>query len=252
ALGAALSVHNTVLGHPRRFVMDHACYGPAFDDETIAATLRRHGASCRVVDDEGALLRQTARWIADGKVVGWFQGRMEFGPRALGSRSLLADPRNPKMKDIINAKVKFRESFRPFAPSVLKESAPEYFEMPAGLDAPFMLLVPPVRPEKRATIPAVTHHDGTGRVQTLTEAYNGLYYRLVREFGALTGVPVVLNTSFNVRGEPIVCTPEDAYRTFVNTGIDVLVMGRHVVTEKPSAVDFEAGLQRSVRLEETL
>ncbi|MGE5360924.1 MAG: carbamoyltransferase [Bacteroidales bacterium] len=250
ALGAALYVHNTVLKQPRRFVMRHACYGPSFDADQIAAVLTRQGAAFRVVNVEEDLLRETAAWIAEGKVVGWFQGRMEFGPRALGSRSLLADPRNPRMKEIINAKVKFREAFRPFAPSVLKECATEYFDMPAGLDAPFMLLVPPVRPDKRAVIPAVTHEDGSGRVQTITEEQNGRYYRLVRAFGDLTGVPVVLNTSFNVRGEPIVCSPEDAYRTFVNTGIDVLVLGNYVVTQKTAAVDFDAGRRRSEHLEQ--
>ncbi len=250
ALGAALYVYNTVLGHPRAFVMRHACFGPSFTDDQIRHALDSAGAAYTVCDREEALLNQTARWIADGKVVGWFQGRMEFGPRALGARSLLADPRNPRMKDIINAKVKFRESFRPFAPSVLKECAHLYCEMPAGSDAPFMLLVPPVRPEMRSIIPAVTHQDGTGRVQTVTEEHNGRYYRLIRMFGNLTGVPVVLNTSFNVRGEPIVCTPEDAYRTFVNTGIDVLVMGNCLVTEKPGPIDFTRGMQRSVRLEQ--
>jgi carbamoyltransferase len=250
ALGAALYVYNTVLGRPRRFVMRHAYYGPSFAEDQVAAVLRRHGARWRVVDSEEDLLRETAGWIAAGNVVGWFQGRMEFGPRALGSRSLVADPRNPKMKEIINAKVKFREAFRPFAPSVVKERATEYFDMPAGLDAPFMLLVPPVRPEKRGIIPAVTHEDGSGRVQTVTEEQNGRYYRLVRAFGELTGVPVVLNTSFNVRGEPIVCSPEDAYRTFTNTGIDMLVLGNHVVTEKAAPVDFEAGRRRSEHLEQ--
>jgi len=179
----------------------------------------------------------------------WFQGRLEFGPRALGARSLLADARDAGMKDVINAKVKFRESFRPFAPAILKERAHEYFEMPEGLDAPFMLLVPKVREEKRSVIPAVTHQDGTGRVQTVTEASNGRYYRLIRAFEQLTGVPVVINTSFNVRGEPIVCTPQDAYHTFVNTGIDAMVIGNFIVTAKPNVVDYEAGMKRSVTLE---
>jgi carbamoyltransferase len=251
ALGAALYVYNTMLGHPRRFVMRHACVGPSFDDAQVAQVLARHGVTARRIDDEAALLRETAGCIADGKVVGWFQGRMEFGPRALGSRSILADARNPDMKAIINAKVKFRETFRPFAPSVLRERAPEYFDVTPGQDLPFMLLVPQVRPDKRGVIPAVTHQDGTGRVQTLTEEANGRYYRLVRAFAERTGVPVVLNTSFNVRGEPIVCTPDDAYRTFVNTGIDVLVMGNYVVTDKPEPVDFDAGMRRSVSLEQS-
>ncbi len=153
------------------------------------------------------------------------------------------------MKDVINAKVKFREAFRPFAPAVLKERAHEYFDMPAGMDAPYMLLVPKVREDKRAVIPAVTHKDGTGRVQTVTEEHHGRYYRLIRAFGRLTGVPVVINTSFNVRGEPIVAAPQDAYNTFVNTGIDALVMGNCVVTEKVKPVDYQAGMRRSMNLE---
>ena len=250
ALGTAFYIYNTVLKNDRVFEMKHALWGPSFTDDEIMAALRRQEAVYEVIDDENELLRRTAKMIADGQVVAWFQGRMEFGPRALGSRSLLADARNPKMKDIINAKVKFREAFRPFAPAVLREHAHEYFDMPRDMDAPFMLLVPSVRADKRALIPAVTHQDGTGRVQTVTNEVNGRYYRLIREFGRLTGVPVVINTSFNVRGEPIVCTPDDAYNTFRNTGIDVLVMGNCIITEKPEAVDFQAGMERSVALEE--
>ncbi len=249
ALGTAFYIHNTVLKNPRTFRMEHALWGPSYSDEEIRAALKRNEAVYDWIDDEDELLDRTARMIVDGKVVGWFQGRLELGPRALGSRSLLADPRNPKMKDIINAKVKFREAFRPFAPAVLKEHAHEYFDMPAGMDAPYMLLVPKVLPHRCAEIPAVTHQDGTGRVQTVTEKHNPRYYRLIKKFGAMTGVPVVINTSFNVRGEPIVCTPEDAYHTFVHTGIDALVMGNAVVTQKPGAVDFEAGMRRSVELE---
>ena len=249
ALGTAFYIYNSVLDNRRTFRMEHGCWGPSFTDTEIEAALKRAGATYAIVDDEDELLERTARMIAEGKVVGWFQGRLEFGPRALGSRSLLADPRDPKMKDVINAKVKFREAFRPFAPSVLKEHAHEYFEVPPGMDLPYMLLVPKVRKDKRSVIPAVTHEDGTGRVQTVTEEQNGRYYRLIRVFERLTGVPVVINTSFNIRGEPIVCTPHDAYNTFVNTGIDALVMGNCVVTQKPDSVDYEAGLRRSVALE---
>lgn len=252
ALGAAFYVHHTVLGRPRHFVMTNALFGPAFSDEEIVAALTRAGAVFETIRDESSLISRTAGMIAAGKVVAWFQGRMEFGPRALGSRSLLADPRDPGMKEVINAKVKFREAFRPFAPAVLKEHAHDFFEMPAGMDMPFMLLVPRVRPEKRAVIPAVTHQDGTGRVQTVTESSNPRYYRLIRAFGELTGVPVVINTSFNVRGEPIVCTPADAYDTFVKTGIDALVIGDHVATQKPTLVDYEAGMRRSIELETRL
>ncbi|MCH9035274.1 MAG: carbamoyltransferase [Planctomycetes bacterium] len=249
ALGTAFYIYNTVLGNPRTFRMDHALWGPSFSNEEIMSSLDEMGAVYEVVKNEEDLLQRTAQMIADGKVVGWFQGRLEFGPRALGSRSLLADARSNKMKDVINAKVKFREAFRPFAPAVLKEHAHEYFEMPEGMDAPYMLLVPKVRPEKREVIPATTHEDGTGRVQTVTEQQNGRYYRLIKRFGELTGVPVVINTSFNVRGEPIVCTPRDAYNTFVKTGIDVLVIGDYVVTQKAGDVDYDAGMRRSVALE---
>lgn len=249
ALGTAFYIYNTVLGHPRTFRMEHACWGPQYSDAEIQEALRQVEATFEAVPHEKQLIDKTARMIAEGKVVAWFQGRLEFGPRALGSRSLLADARDPKMKDIINAKVKFREAFRPFAPAVLKERAHEYFDMPPGMEAPYMLLVPKVLADKHAVIPAVTHQDGTGRVQTVTEEQNGRYYRLIKRFGEITGVPVVINTSFNVRGEPIVCSPRDAYHTFVNTGIDVLVMGDYILTEKPRPVDYEAGMRRSVQLE---
>jgi carbamoyltransferase len=249
ALGTAFYLYNSVLKQPRTFVMRQACWGPSFSNEQIQAVLKANHMTYRYFDREESLLDQVAELVEQGQVVGWFQGRMEFGPRALGSRSLVADARNPKMKDIINAKVKFREAFRPFAPSVLREHAHEYFEMPEGMDAPFMLLVPKVREDKREVIPAVTHKDGTGRVQTVTEEENGRYYRLVKTFGERTGTPLVLNTSFNVRGEPIVCTPQDAINTFRNTGIDVLVMGDFLVSEKPGDVDFEAGMKRSIALE---
>ncbi len=251
ALGAAYYVYNTVLKKPRSFTMQHALWGPSFTDEQIKAALDEVDAKYDMAEDEADLLSKTAQMLVDGQVVGWFQGRLEFGPRALGSRSLLADPRSTKMKDVINAKVKFREAFRPFAPAILREKAHEYFEMPEGMDAPYMLLVPKVREEKRSVIPAVTHEDGTGRVQTVTEEHNPLYYRLIKKFGEMTGVPVLINTSFNVRGEPIVCTPLDAYNTFLNTGIDVIVIGNYIVTHKPSEVDYEAGMKRSVSLEES-
>jgi len=249
ALGTAFYLYNSVLKKSRAFVMSHACWGPGFTDEQIRQALDATGMRYRYLAREEELLEETARMIDEGKVIGWFQGRLEFGPRALGARSLVADARNPRMKDIINAKVKFREAFRPFAPSVLKERAHEFFEMPPGMDAPFMLLVPKVRPEMHAVLPAITHQDGTGRVQTVTEEDNGRYYRLIRTFGERTGVPVVINTSFNVRGEPIVCSPRDAIDTFVKTGIDAIVMGNFVVTEKPNEVDYAAGMRRSIELE---
>lgn len=249
ALGTAFYIANTVLGVPRQFQMHHALWGPEYSRDEIRTVLDSVEAVYLEAKTEEELLDTTAHMIADGKVVAWFQGRLEFGPRALGARSLLADARDNNMKDTINAKVKFREAFRPFAPAVLREKAHEYFEMPRDMDMPFMLLVPRVRPEKHSVIPAVTHEDGTGRVQTVTEEHNGRYYRLIRAFDQLTGVPVVINTSFNVRGEPIVCSPRDAYHTFVNTGIDALVMGDFILTQKPTRVDYEAGMKRSIALE---
>jgi carbamoyltransferase len=251
ALGTAFYIYNCVLGHPRQFQMDHALWGPSFSDEEIESALRAAGARFDRADSEQDLVETTAGLIAAGKVVGWYQGRLEFGPRALGSRSLLADPRTAEMKNVINAKVKFREAFRPFAPAILKEHAHEYFEMPAGMDAPYMLLVPRVRPDKHDVIPAVTHQDGTGRVQTVTRETNPRYYGVIEAFYRRTGVPVVINTSFNVRGEPIVCTPADAYDTYMRTGIDALVIGNFVVTYKPGDVDFDAGMRHSVQLEAT-
>jgi carbamoyltransferase len=248
ALGAAFWVWNCVLNQPRKFTMRHAYWGPEYSDEEIAATLDRVGAKYEKLSRE-QLLEETVKAIASDKVIGWFQGRQEFGPRALGSRSILANPGNSKMKDIINAKVKFREWFRPFAPSVLKEAAHLYFEMPEGFDSPYMLLVPQVRQEWRSKLSAITHEDGTGRVQTVERDITPLYYDLIKRWGDVSGVPVILNTSFNVRGEPIVTTPENAYNTFVKTGIDVLVMGSFVLRHKDQNVDFEKGMRESVNLE---
>ncbi|MFO7974243.1 MAG: carbamoyltransferase C-terminal domain-containing protein, partial [Candidatus Hydrogenedentota bacterium] len=177
------------------------------------------------------LVLRAAELIADGNIVGWFQGRMEFGPRALGSRSILADATRPEMKDLINKYVKHREEFRPFAPSCLEEHAHEYFE---GCDrpSPFMLFVYPVKPEKRSEVPAITHVDGTARVQTVSRDIQPLYYDVIKAFSRLRGVPMVLNTSFNVMGEPIVNSPGDAVRCFYSTGMDALVIGKHVVLKR--------------------
>jgi hypothetical protein len=173
--------------------------------------------------------RDTAKLLADQKVIGWFQDRSEFGPRALGNRSLIADPRKPEMKDILNSRVKHRQAFRPFAPLVLAERMTEIFE--GEEDSPYMLIAKPVRPEWRDRIPAIVHVDGTARVQTVREATNPMLYRLLKEFEALTGVPVLINTSFNIKGEPIVETPEDAVNCFLNTGVDHLVMHDAIVTK---------------------
>jgi len=228
AVGAAFYVWNTVLGNPRTYVMNHAYLGPAYGDDECKSLLEARKIPFETFD-RAELCKRAAKHVADDKVIGWYQGRMEFGPRALGSRSIVANPTKAEMKDVINAKIKFREKFRPFAPSVLLERAHEFFEMDEGLELPYMLMVPKVREEVRDKIPAVTHEDGTGRVQTVTKRDNPLYYDMIAEFEKLTGVPVVVNTSFNVRGEPIVNTPENALNCFLKTGMDVLVLGNCIV-----------------------
>lgn len=236
ALGAALFVTHHVLGRPRRFVMEHAAWGPEFGPAEVKAALdaaepevRRQGCAVREVPDEDELCRWAAGLIAEGKVVGWFQGRMEWGARALGSRSILADPRRPDMRDILNTRIKFREKFRPFAPSVLEEAVGDYFV--GAVADPFMVQVYPVRPERRGTIPAVTHVDGSGRLQAVSRRTSPLYWRLLKAFEARTGVPVLLNTSFN-ENEPIVHRPQEALDCFLRTGMDALVMGQCTL-EKP-------------------
>jgi carbamoyltransferase len=213
--------------------MDHAYYGPQFSDKDIRALLgsnarQLEGASCLVheIPASSELCKRTAQAIADGRVIGWFQGRMEWGPRALGNRSIVCDPRRADMKEILNRKIKRRESFRPFAPSILREAVSEWFEQDG--DVPFMMQVFPIRPGKRPLIPAVTHVDGSGRLQTVTREANPLYYGLIEAFRDLTGVPMVLNTSFN-ENEPVVCKPEEALGCFLRTRMDVLVMGRYYI-----------------------
>ncbi len=233
AVGAAYFVYHQVLGRPREFVMEHAYWGPGFSDEQIRAALEKSGiagsnSGIKKLSEE-QLVKETAKQIADGKVVGWFQGRTEWGPRALGNRSILADPRRAEMKDLLNERIKHREPFRPFAPSILEEATGDYFER--SHPSPFMNFAYAVRPEKQAVIPAPTHVDGTGRLQTVSRHSNPLYWRLIKEFKDLTGVPVLLNTSFN-EGEPIVNTPEEAVDCFLRTRMDVLVLGNYFV-EKP-------------------
>lgn len=225
ALGVCYQIHNRILGGPRGFVMDGAYTGPEFSDEAIRAELERAGLAYESYDDRG-ITRRAADDIAAGLVIGWFQGRMEFGPRALGNRSIVVDPRRADMKDILNERIKKREPFRPFAPSILEERVGDYFEQTHP--APTMLMVYQIRPERRSEIPAVTHVDGTGRLQTVTRETNARYYQLISDFDALTGVPVVLNTSFN-ENEPIVCTPRDAIECFAKTRMDVLYIGNHAV-----------------------
>ena len=233
ALGAALVVAHSIMGQPRHPAMTHALYGPSYGDDEIRSVISAQSLPARTLPEE-ALLRTTAALIAAGKVVGWFQGRMEFGPRALGSRSILADARSPTMRDQVNRKIKFREGFRPFAPAVLEERVGEYFEL--DQPSPFMLLVAQVRPERRI-IPAVTHVDGSARIQTVTEETNPRFYRLIEAFDRLTGVPIVLNTSFNVRDQPIVCTPAEAMDCFMRTDMDALVLGDHLVCKPDVSIE---------------
>ncbi|MDZ7344757.1 MAG: hypothetical protein ONA90_09640, partial [candidate division KSB1 bacterium] len=228
AVGVAAYIWHTLLGNPRTHPLKHVYLGPAFSHEHIKNNLDALQVKYKELDRQ-ALLKTVARLIAEQHVVGWFQGRMEFGPRALGNRSILADARNPENKDRVNLKIKFRESFRPFAPTVLEERVSEYFEL--DRPSPYMLLVANVKANKRC-IPSVTHVDGSARLQTISREQNPLYYDLIDEFYQHTGVPVIINTSFNIRGEPIVCTPKQAVNCFLRTGMDYLVIGNFLLDKK--------------------
>jgi carbamoyltransferase len=241
ALGAAYWVWHQVLGQPRTFVMNHGYFGPAFSPGEIerdlaarADELAQRGCTTRVIADESALCDAAAERISEGQVVGWFQGRMEWGARALGNRSILADPRRRDMREIINTKIKLREKFRPFAPSVLEEAHEAYFE--GSVPDPFMIHVYPVREEKRDVIPAVTHIDGSGRLQTVSRETNPIYWALIKAFERRTGVPIVLNTSFN-ENEPIVHRPAEAIDCFLRTRMDALVLGPYLVTKPVGHAD---------------
>jgi carbamoyltransferase len=231
AVGAAYYVWHQILGKPRSFVMDHAYWGPGYTREEIRRGIDANGSlknGWHIEElPEESLMQRTAAIVADGKILGWFQGRAEWGPRALGNRSIVADPRRPEMKEILNQRIKHREIFRPFAPSILAESTGEWFEK--SHPSPFMTLAYSVRPEKRDKIPAPTHVDGTGRLQTVTREANPRYWGLIKAFEQLTGVPVVLNTSFN-DNEPIVCRPEEALDCFQRTQMDALVLGDFLIT----------------------
>ena len=230
SLGATYLVHHNLLKQPRAFQMEHAYYGPSFSSEECATALRSAGLKFETLPDE-ELLPRVARMIADGAIIGWFQGRMEFGPRALGNRSFLADPRRADMRELLNKKVKLREWFRPLAPSMLEEASSTVFGKPHC--DPFMITVLGVAEEQRERIPAVVHVDGTARPQTVSRKTNPRYWRLIREFERLTGVPMLLNTSFNIQ-EPIVCRPEDAIKTFQSASFDGLVLENHFV-QRPAA-----------------
>jgi carbamoyltransferase len=230
AIGCAYYGWLEILKQRRDFVMDHSYVGKRYSDQEAAKELQKFLVRIQVeAKRSDNVCRDTAKLLADQKVIGWFQDRSEFGPRALGNRSLIADPRKPEMKDILNSRVKHRQAFRPFAPIVLAERMKEIFE--GDEDSPFMLIAKPVRPEWRDKIPAIVHVDGTARVQTVREATNPMLYRLLKEFEALTGVPVLINTSFNIKGEPIVETPQDAVNCFLTTGVDHLVIHDTIVSK---------------------
>jgi carbamoyltransferase len=223
AIGCAYYGYLEILKKPRSFVMDHAFLGRPYRDDVARAAANKPLVRVRTVTTDCAnICAETAKLLAEGHVFGWFQGGSEFGPRALGNRSIIADPRRPEMKDKLNSRVKHRQAFRPFAPVILAERVDEVFE--GAEESPYMLLVKRVRPEWKDRIPAIVHVDGTARIQTVRETQNARLYRLLKEFEAITGVPVLVNTSFNVKGEPIVETPEDAIACFLNTGMDYLAL----------------------------
>ncbi len=235
AIGAAMYAYHVLLGGRRDFVMEDAYWGAEYSNADTEAFFQRESIAYRALDDE-QLLPLVARMLDQQKVIGWYQGRFEWGQRALGNRSILADPRPEAMKTIVNEKIKFREPFRPFAPAVLEERTRDYFECPDPVGVyplRFMLMVRPVADDKRGIIRATTHADGSGRLQTVRPEWNPRYHGVIREFGELTGHPVVLNTSFNLRGEPIVNTPANAYNTFMNSGLDALVVGNYLVSKEP-------------------
>tara|TARA_B110000014_G_scaffold251835_1_gene229482 strand:+ start:943 stop:2781 length:1839 start_codon:yes stop_codon:yes gene_type:complete len=265
ALGVALLIWHQLLDNPRPHdqldCQGGSYLGPEFSNDQVREFLDATGAVYQQFDDAGELCHHVAKLIADEKVIGWMQGRMEFGPRALGGRSILGDARSTKMQSVMNLKIKFRESFRPFAPSVLQERVDEFFEMRPGEQSPYMLLVADVKPEKRlrldesdqatrgldklkvqrSHVPAITHVDNSARVQTVDPQRHGRYYQLLKAFDEQTGSPVLINTSFNVRGEPIVCTPEEAWRCFMATNMDVLVIEDFVMlkNQQPGATEHE-------------
>jgi carbamoyltransferase len=234
AIGAAFAVWNEIHPSTQRFSMLHAYWGPAADgpDASLNARIdeiQRQGCEIHEAENQAVLCAETARAISQGKVIGWFQGRLEFGPRALGNRSILCDPRRADMKALLNAKIKRRESFRPFAPSILREAVADWFEIDD--DVPFMMQVFQIRQEKRAQIPAVTHVDGSGRLQTVHKETNPLFHQLISEFYRQTSIPMVLNTSFN-ENEPVVCRAEEALDCFLRTKMDILVLGNHVIERR--------------------
>ena len=239
AVGVAFYIYNCVLGNERKYVWHKNYLGPGYSTDEIKKYLDSNGIVYTKFKSDSELIKKTAKLLLDDNVVGWFQGRMEWGPRALGSRSILSNASNPDMKEILNSKVKHREQFRPFAPVVTCEDAKNYFEFPKGVnEEPYMLFVYPIKKEWHKKIPSVTHVDGSGRVQTITKEQNKLYHGVIKEFGNLTGIPILINTSFNIRGEPIVCNYKDAYKCMMGTGIDYLVLDRFLIKRSENPKDM--------------
>ncbi|HPL95314.1 MAG TPA: carbamoyltransferase [bacterium] len=239
-VGVALYIYYTLLNHERIKRMDNVYLGPEFSEQEIKLFLDDNKIKYSIFINKEELINRAANLIKDNFVVGWFQKGMEWGPRALGARSILANPLNPKAKELLNTKVKHREKFRPFAPVVCADDAPTYFDCDLPLPEPtdYMLMVYPIKKEWQEKIPSVTHVDGSGRLQTVNRKQNELYYDLIKKFGSLTGIPILINTSFNIRGEPIVCTPKDAYRCMMGTGIDYLVIGNFLIKREDNPADI--------------
>jgi len=240
SIGAALYICHSILNHERIYHFKHAFLGPEFSTEEIKLFLDKNSIKYSEFKNREELIKTTAKLVFENNVVAWFQGSMEWGPRALGARSILSNACNPEMKEILNLKVKHRERFRPFAPVVCEDDALKYFDCdkPVPEPADFMLMVYPIRKQWQKKIPSVTHVDGSGRLQTIRRSQNPLYYDTVKEFGKMSGIPIMINTSFNVRGEPIVCTPQDAYKCMMGTGIDYLVMDKFLIKREDNPQDM--------------
>ena len=240
SMGVASYIYHTILGHKRNFILENAYLGPEYSNTYIKKILDTNKIKYYEFKSENELIQRVAILIYENDVIGWFQGRMEWGPRALGARSILSNPCNPEMKEILNLKVKHRENFRPFAPVICDDDALRYFDCDEPIPEPadFMLMVYPIKKKWHKKIPAVTHIDGSGRLQIIKKIQNKSYYSLIKEFGRLSGIPVLINTSFNIRGEPIVCTPEDAYRCMMGTGIDYLVIDKFLIKREDNKKDM--------------
>lgn len=240
SMGVVLYIYNVILGNDRKYVLDNAYLGPSFSSEEIESFLKDNNIQYNQFNSEEELINKTAQLLYNNNVVGWFQYGMEWGPRALGARSILANPSNPNAQELLNTKVKHREKFRPFAPVVCEDDALKYFDCDQPVPEPtdYMLMVYPILKEWQKLIPSVTHVDGSGRLQTVRREQNHLYYDLIKKFGELSNIPILINTSFNIRGEPIVCTPYDAYKCMMGTEIDCLVMGNFVIKREDNPQDM--------------